>query len=171
MKEEKKLSSMPIYAAEAAKRGEERKEARLLLLRLLSSFGISASYEDIKNRDDGSPYIDGREDIFISISHTKGAVAAAVAYSEIGIDIEPIEKLDEKKEKLTDRFFDGKKELKEDKSGKAFCLFWTECEARFKAGEGKSVFSSKKAAALPHSSQMITLNENEYAVTVANKDI
>ncbi len=78
------------------KKSDEALAARFVLSELLQEYSGEDMTGKIANDDNGRPFIEGRPDIFISISHTKGAVAAAVGERAVGIDIEYIRPVSEK---------------------------------------------------------------------------
>lgn len=64
---------------------------RALLAELLHCyFGISPLPEIAKTAE-GKPYMPAHPELHISLSHCRGAVAAAVARRPVGIDIEPLD--------------------------------------------------------------------------------
>lgn len=60
----------------------------LLRMAIENKYSIPQNQVVILKDGKGKPYIDGREDIFVSLSHSKGAVMCAVSDKTIGIDVE-----------------------------------------------------------------------------------
>ncbi len=75
-------------------------KAWLLLEKLLDETGAAAV--EVVFTEQGKPFFKDREDLFFSISHTQGAVAAAVSDCPVGVDIECVRTV--WKESLTARF-------------------------------------------------------------------
>lgn len=64
--------------------------ARGLLARLLGFVEPSAALEPVLSRDSGQPYLAGRPDLSVSLSHDGGWVAAAVGLGvDVGVDVQP----------------------------------------------------------------------------------
>ncbi|NUT98152.1 MAG: 4-phosphopantetheinyl transferase family protein [Saccharothrix sp.] len=64
--------------------------ARGLLARLLESVVPDAARLVVSSRDSGQPYLVGRPDLSVSLSHDGGWVAAAVGVGvEVGVDVQP----------------------------------------------------------------------------------
>ncbi len=99
--------------------------ARALLCRLISEFCAEELTEYITAGENGRPYIEGRNGIFISISHSKDMIAAAVSERPVGIDIEYIRPVSEKLRKR----ICNEADLNEDE----FFKNWTLKEAWLKA--------------------------------------
>ena len=83
--------------------------------------------------DKGKPYIEGREDIFVSLSHSKGTVMCAVSDKEIGIDVEMCA---ERRKSVESRVFTESEitlinNAKDE--NKAFFTLWTLKESYLKA--------------------------------------
>ncbi len=72
------------------KKRNESIAARFVLSELLHSHFLEDMSDKISADENGKPYIIGRPDIFISLSHSKGTVAVAVGEKPLGIDIELI---------------------------------------------------------------------------------
>ena len=68
------------------KRRREQLISHLLLMHLLGEA------KEIKHFPNGAPTIESREDIHISISHSRKSIAVAISTKPIGIDIEEIER-------------------------------------------------------------------------------
>lgn len=70
---------------------EQSAAAHSLLKRSLAEhFSINESDIVIKKDGNGAPFIEGMEDVFVSLTHTKGMVACAFADSRVGVDAEVI---------------------------------------------------------------------------------
>lgn len=85
--------------------------------------------------ENGKPCLPDESGLFVSISHTAHFGAAAIASSSVGIDVEEIAPLDEKKKALLERFFANEdiSAAQTDPAGREFYRFWTRREAAFKA--------------------------------------
>lgn len=64
--------------------------AGIVLNIALTPYGITERDANFKFGAHGKPYIDGREDLFFSLSHSKDKVVCAVSKREVGADIERI---------------------------------------------------------------------------------
>ncbi len=91
-----RLSSAQQERISDKKKSDEALAARFVLRELVLEYTGEDMTEKISNDDKGRPFIEGRPDIFISLSHSKGAVAAAVGERAVGIDIEYIRPVSEK---------------------------------------------------------------------------
>ena len=86
----------------------------------------------------GKPYFEGRDDLFFSISHCRGAVAVAIDDEEVGVDIEEIGRYRESLEKyvLNEDECRDKACLvrtgRDDEKAASFIEIWTKKEAMFK---------------------------------------
>lgn len=100
---------------------------------------IEEKYDIPKNEivilkdDKGKPYIEGRDDIFVSLSHSKGAVMCGVSDKEVGVDIELCTK---RRKSVESRVFTEREisllNSAEDED-KAFFTLWTLKESYLKA--------------------------------------
>lgn len=76
---------------EKLSRSEQSAAAYSLLIEKLSlHFGAEFTPDEIKKDSKGCPYLDGRPDIFVSITHTDSLVACAFSDSRVGIDAEKV---------------------------------------------------------------------------------
>lgn len=98
--------------------------ARALLLDLLEENGYEDLVGKLMNDQNGRLYIEGAPELFVSISHSRNAVAAAVSNRPVGIDIEYIRPVSERLQKRVC------KTLPESEA--EFFRFWTEKEAYLK---------------------------------------
>ncbi len=72
-------------------RAEQSTAAHSLLKSCLAvKFGRNASEIEIKKDERGCPFVDFADGIFVSISHTDGLVACALAGGRVGVDAEKI---------------------------------------------------------------------------------
>lgn len=77
--------------------------AELLLRDALCDFGIDRTEPlEFEYRKNGKPYLSGYDNIFFNLSHSGDYVMCAVSGSEVGCDIQKIDKADMK---LAERFF------------------------------------------------------------------
>jgi len=111
---------------------------RLLLSLLCRRFGEKKAgelYGCMYKNANGKPCLPAECGLFVSISHTKGYAAAALSDSDVGIDIEILTPLTEKRIAILNRFFptEDTEKAKADQSGREFFCFWTRREAAFKA--------------------------------------
>ena len=108
------------------------------------------------------------EDIYLSLSHSGGALAVALSSHPVGVDIEPIKgpnRID-----LAERFFTGAElELlhEKDDSPKAFLEIWCRKEAIFKAS-GKEAFMPRKLDSTEEEASVgeVTLGGSSYIYAV-----
>lgn len=85
----------------------------------------------IDHRPDGAPFITGREDLHISISHSRHLVAVAIdASRRIGIDIE--EPRPRQLERVAERFLTPAEHAVYGTDDEALLLAWTKKEAAYK---------------------------------------
>lgn len=96
-------------------------------------YGISKNQVIILKDEKGKPYVEGKADIFVSLSHSKGTVMCVVSDKQIGIDVE---KCAERRKSVESRVFtefettlinNAKDE------NKAFFTLWTLKESYLKA--------------------------------------
>lgn len=101
---------------------------------------LASLYKD----ENGKPRFPCVHGIYVSISHSQNYGAAAISDRPIGIDVEELCPLDEKKKAVLDRFFENEdiSAAKNDPSGREFCRFWTRREAAFKAFADKPFYAS-----------------------------
>lgn len=62
----------------------------LLIRSLAQHYGLEESDISIKKDGNGAPYVEGVDNVFVSITHTKGMVACAFADSRVGVDAQYI---------------------------------------------------------------------------------
>ncbi len=96
-------------------------------------YGIAKNQIIILKDDKGKPYIAGRDDVFVSVSHSKSAVMCAVSDKEIGIDIELCAK---RRKSVESRVFTESEITLINKAkdeDKAFFTLWTLKESYLKA--------------------------------------
>ncbi len=120
-----RLSSAEQNRISLKRKREESIAARFVMSELLKSFCNEDMSDKISSDENGKPFIIGRPDIFVSLSHSNGAVAAAVSDRPIGIDIERIRPVSQK---LKSRVYKKIPETDED-----FFRVWTVKEAYLKA--------------------------------------
>ncbi len=127
--------------------GDGKAEAYRTLRRILDEeYGdwgkvvFASLYKD----ENGKPRFPCVYGIYVSIAHSESYGAAAIAETPIGIDVEEIKPLDEKKKALLERFFANEdiSDAKNDPSGREFYRFWTRREAAFKAFADKPFYSA-----------------------------
>ncbi len=98
------------------------------------AFEIPLKDIHVKYKENGKPYISGRDDIFISISHSDNFIVCAVSDSPVGIDTEKIRQYNPK---LANKYFTEEDIAYISNSDKAFTEIWTKKEAALKiSGEG-----------------------------------
>lgn len=81
----------------------------------------------------GKPYIDGRNDIFVSLSHSKGTAMCGISDRETGVDVELCSK---RRKSVESRIFtEGEISLIDnaENEDKAFFTLWTLKESYLKA--------------------------------------
>lgn len=105
----------------------------LLRRKLAEYLSVSLCEILIKKDDKGKPFIVGREDIFVSISHSCGMVMCAFSDKEIGVDIELVRERRKSVEKRV--FTDAESFLIDGSSDEntAFFTLWTLKESYLKA--------------------------------------
>lgn len=83
----------------------------------------------------GRPTVTGRPEVSVSLSHTRGYVAAAAAFSACGIDIEPLRPVEPIESVLTAR--ERRWLAKQPDPAGVFLRLWVRKEALVKAGLGR----------------------------------
>lgn len=155
--------------------GDRSQGARELLLELMKrALGESADelFARLYKNENGKPMLPEESGLFVSISHSGECVAAAVADSPVGIDIEEMrEPLAAKKTEILERFFaeEDIEKAKADKSGREFYIFWTRREAAFKAYATRPFYTEDPTKNCEESiiSRTLTINGKSYALAVA----
>ena len=125
-----------IYFARAA--GESHKEMssfayNLLIDKLSQRLSLPQSDIVINKDERGKPFVEGREDVFVSISHSKGAVMVGISDKPIGVDIEMLKT---RRKTVEKRVFTDREISLIDSStdeNKAFFVLWTLKESYLKA--------------------------------------
>lgn len=74
----------------------ESELSRALLKKTLCSSGIKLGTKDIAGGAGVRPYITGKSELYISLSHCHGLIACAFGKVELGIDVENIRTFDER---------------------------------------------------------------------------
>ena len=115
-------------------KGEAYRTLEKLLEAELGEWG-KVAYAALYKDENGKPRFPCVYGMFVSIAHTENYGAAAISDKPIGIDVEEINPLDEKKKALLERFFANEdiSAAKADATGREFYRFWTRREAAFKA--------------------------------------
>lgn len=169
------IRSLPFGKAEAdrllalkeGKRQLESLGALVALRDILKSNEISS--EIARNSENGKPYFTDSSMPHFSLAHSCGICAAAVADTEVGIDIELIKRTPRKQE-LAKRFFtaDERRQLEDANTDENFLLIWTQKESLVKL-HGASLACSLQNS-LPDAkrvfSGVIDVEKNRLAVTV-----
>jgi phosphopantetheine--protein transferase-like protein len=108
-----------------------------------------------------------------SISHTDGAVAAAVSDSDVGVDIEAVHDIDERiaNKALTDAELSHYKRLKDGSREEYLLESWCKKEAVFKAFCGE-VFLPREIETDRYMTQIarVVIDEWEYVIAVSAKE-
>ena len=139
--------------------GKQSLAARALLATLLKEHYGEDLVGCIAADEKGRLYIHDRPDIFVSISHSKDAVAAAVSKKAIGIDIEHIRPVSEKLQKR----------ICKESLGTEDELFkiWTLKEAYVKAsGIPLSKILALDVKEFPESAEFFSQKKHGYYITV-----
>ncbi len=122
------LLHTPIPATAPGQRHETERSLCSSLLK--KALGDNA---EIAHRPDGSPFIDSRPDIFISVSHSAGTALIALSDSPVGVDIEaPRPQL----ARVAGKFLTKEESLRIDSTAPDYLNillhYWTAKEAAFK---------------------------------------
>ena len=108
--------------------------AHFLLKNVLARyFSLDADEIIIAKDEKGCPYIEGRDNVFVSLSHSSGMVMCAYADTPVGVDVELVKKRHKSVENRV--FTEGEISLI-DSAGdedKAFFRLWTLKESYLKA--------------------------------------
>ena len=144
---------------------------KLLCHALKNSFGIDETDARFVKESTGRWTLDG---IYLSISHSKGALAVAVSGSPVGIDIELLG--ERKNSRFPERILAEEehkeyKKLPPEKKDSFILSVWTAKEAIFKS-KGKSAFipSSIDTLRENHRTGFIKIADCEYVWSVATDD-
>ena len=130
---------------------------KLLEHALAVRLGLTIDAADIIRGENGKWFCRGREDCFFSLSHTDGAVAAAVSQRPCGVDIERFVQKRFLSERLAERILcpEEKKEYAAilpypenlhtaaEKKSRYAALKWTQKESIFKMRDGDTFVPSK----------------------------
>ena len=125
----------------------------------------------------GKPYLTGISQFHFNISHTRNAIAVAVANERIGIDIECIKTTDFN---IARRFFTKKERLfiqgeadKENETNKRFYEIWTQKEAYIKfMGKGLSISLGSFDVTKSSINEIVFCVEtNGYIISVCSLDV
>lgn len=158
----------------------EMSKAAHSLLRRSVADKLSVSDEQIAILKDanGRPYIQGVNDIFVSLSHSKGTVMCAVSDKEIGVDVEMCSK---RRKTVESRVFTDRETSLIDKAeneDEAFYTLWTLKESYLKAigtgfaGNAKSIefYTLKNPIESSNTSYNFTVGKrNEFLFAVCEK--
>ena len=120
------------YSARIAAGEKKRSIERSQILSKLVELGFE---ESLNHKSTGQPFIQGRDDIFLSISHSNGIIAIYCANCPIGIDIE------HKRSSLFQgrSYFVNEREEKLDLTEELLQIIWGAKEAFYKKLEGQIV--------------------------------
>ena len=105
----------------------------LLKRRLAEHLGVDENEIVIKKDGNGAPFIDGMGGVYVSLTHTKGAVACAFADGRVGVDAET---LSVRRKSVESRVFTAGESKLIDSSqdeNTAFFTLWTLKESWLKA--------------------------------------
>ena len=141
-----------------------------LLKRELARYLSVDSDEIVIAKDDkGRPYIDGMDDIFISLSHSYGVVMCAFSDAPVGIDIELIQKRRKSVERRV--FTDDESSLIDSAKDedKAFFTLWTLKESYLKA-IGTGFLDNAKETEFFSLDLPIKSNRTEYSFEIGERD-
>ncbi|MBR2956867.1 MAG: 4'-phosphopantetheinyl transferase superfamily protein [Clostridia bacterium] len=113
---------------------EQSFAAHSLLKRSLAEhFGLDVNDIAIKKDSSGAPFIEGIDDVFVSITHTKGMVACAFADSRVGVDAEVIATRRKSVENRVFTLAESKLLDSSEDENAAFFTLWTLKESWLKA--------------------------------------
>lgn len=141
----------------------------MAFVRLKASEILGIKNEDLQFRynEFGKPYLANCPDFYFNISHTKNALAIAIADKEIGVDIEKIKKYNPK---IADRYFtlEEANYLKEHSTAEDFFEIWTKKEAYLKwLGTGLS--ASLNSFNTLEQKNIRTIHLEEYIISVCSQ--
>ncbi len=144
--------------------------AHSLLKRELAHY-LMMDVDDIVIAKDekGCPYIAGKDNLFISLSHSKGLVMCAFSDNKVGIDVELAKK---RRKSVEIRVFtDGEISLVDnaEDEDKAFFTLWTLKESYLKA-IGTGFADNAKNIEFYSLVSPIESNKPEYSFTVGERD-
>ncbi len=105
----------------------------LLRTAIEEKYGIPNNEIVILKDDKGKPYIEGMDDVFVSVSHSKGAVMCAVSDKQVGVDIELCAKRRKSVESRVFTEYEISLLNSAEDEDKAFFALWTLKESYLKA--------------------------------------
>lgn len=141
----------------------------LLKKELARYLSLDADEVVIAKDEKGCPYIDGRADIFISISHCNGYIMCAFSDDKIGVDVELVKK---RRKSVENRVFTDSEISLLNNSGnedRAFYTLWTLKESYLKA-IGTGFADNAKDVEFYSLELPIKSNKSEYSFTVGEHD-
>ncbi len=120
----------------------------------------------------GKPAIQNRPDLHFSISHTKNAIAVAVSFHPVGIDIEQLRLPSDALIRKTMNEDERRRIASADNSAAAFTALWTQKEAVLKCAGTGIIDNLHDVLLAPHATLIQTqINmDNHYACSVAQNN-
>lgn len=141
----------------------------LLLSAIAEKYDIPVDEIVILKDDKGKPNIYGRDDVFVSLAHSKGAVICAISDKEVGVDIELCTK---RRKSVESRVFTETEisllNSAEDENG-AFFTLWTLKESYLKA-IGTGFADNAKSIEFLSLENPIRSNSQDFEFTVGECD-
>ncbi len=178
IKKYKISDEIAVFCMPIEQKGSKRESERLAEKALLTH--IFNKDTELKHKEDGRPYIEtpntDKNEIYLSISHSKSHLAIAISKNEIGIDIENIS---ERLLRVKDKFLSEKEQDKISLTTENLCKCWCAKEAIYKIagnraglmGENIEIFTDEIEGNGTFRAKLIRTNEL-YKLTVIeqNKD-
>lgn len=141
----------------------------LLKKELARYLSLDADEVVIAKDEKGCPYVEGKKDIFISISHCNGYIMCAFSDDKIGVDVELVKK---RRKSVESRVF-TEVEIsllnKSENEDRAFYTLWTLKESYLKA-IGTGFADNAKDVEFYSLELPIKSNKSEYTFTVGERD-
>lgn len=132
--------------------------------------GISDEQFILAKNEYGKPYLARHPNFYFNISHTQNAIAIAISYTEIGVDIE---RLRDPNQKIAHRFFTPNEVAYIETRNNAECFLeiWTKKEAYIKwQGKGLTIpLNSFDVLETPNLFQ--TWHMGEYIISVCQENL
>lgn len=112
-----------------AARGARREAERAAVGRLVET--VLGAGVTIAHRDDGSPFVEGRDDLYVSVSHCADECVLAVSRRPVGVDIETAR---QQLTRIAGKFLTPAEAARGPHDLDSLLRYWTAKEAVFKCG-------------------------------------
>ncbi len=144
---------------------------RLLEYALQNSFGIALENTDIHKAENGQLVL---KDRYVSLSHSKDAVAVAVSSRPVGVDIEliaPFKHMGLERKLLTENEMLRFEKLEQGQQQEYLLKKWTAKESEFKRKGEKLFLPSETVVTADTRTVRISVSGNDYFLSVTGNDV